>query len=569
MQISMIKYFVLLFILLVSATNFMAQDKDIESLLQNATKEEKLELYNQLVDENYSSNPTKCIKYAIELEKIAKKTENKDFEIKAYKVLATLYYEQKNYKKSNKFFEKELLLIQNKGNKLEVAKSYYNLATSYLKNDNKTKARINFDRSLDLALALKSKPLMIANYKALSKVNSDLGKFYYALEDLKKYILHSEGEYSEEIILFKEQYFQEKEIKEHKIEELNVTKSNLNKTETELIETEEVVMGLEEETQEKSEQISELSIANELKNLKITRKEDELKKQRFVTLVFIIGFAVIFFFSFVLLRMFLSKKKMNKLLEKQKENITESIVYASRIQSAILPKEIEFIDSFSEHFVLFNPRDIVSGDFYFMQKINQYSVIAAIDCTGHGVPGAFMSMLGMAFLNEIVRHREVTKANQILDLLREKIKTSLQQTGEKGERKDGMDMALCVINYETMKMQFAGAYNPLLLIRNNELKEYKADRMPIGVHIKDKKSFTNHIIKIQSEDRIYLYSDGYGDQFGGSENEKFMKKRLKNYLLEINNFPMKEQKEKLENTFEQWKGNFDQIDDVVIVGIKI
>ncbi len=570
------KHNILLIIVIFSLTNLFAQDEDIEMKLKKAGKEEKLEIYNQLVDQYYNTDPDKCISYAEGLQKIAKKLENKELEIKASKILATLYYDKGNYKKSNKYFEEELLLTQNKGDKLEVAKSYYNLATSYLQNGNKSKARINFDRSLDLALELKYKPLMIANYKALSKVNSEQGKFLYALEDLKKYIKHREGEYSEKIELFKQQYFEEKKIKETKIEQLNQVSTSLVKTEqkltetkTELIESEETIGELAEDTLKKSEQINELSLENQLKQMKIAQKESELQRQRFVTTTFIVGFVIIFLFSFILLRMFLSKKKMNKILIAQKAEITESIKYASRIQSAVLPVENDFSKYFSDYFVFFKPRDIVSGDFYFLQKVNNYILFAAIDCTGHGVPGAFMSMLGMAFLNEIVRKSEVTQANHVLNMLREQVKTSLKQTGKRKERKDGMDMALCVINTENNEMQYAGAYNPLVLIRENKIIEYKADKMPIGVYVKEKETFTNHRIKLRKNDKIYLFSDGFSDQTGGEQKEKYMAKPFKRLLLQTSTLTMNAQKEKLEQVFNEWKGDMKQIDDVVIIGVEI
>ncbi|RLD61638.1 MAG: hypothetical protein DRJ01_07555 [Bacteroidetes bacterium] len=266
-------------------------------------------------------------------------------------------------------------------------------------------------------------------------------------------------------------------------------------------------------------------------------------------------------------------------IEKQKKEITDSIKYAKRIQSAALPPEELIQQHLPEHFVLFKPRDIVSGDFYWMKQINNYTVITAADCTGHGVPGAFMSMLGMALLNEIVRDESVTQANQVLNKLRAEIKLALRQTGKEGEAKDGMDIALCVIDKENMKLQYAGAYNPLYLYRkksgHSELIETKADKMPIGIHMKEK-SFTNHEIDIQENDVIYIFSDGFIDQFGGWDEisikkggVKFKSKRFKKLLEDINDKKMSEQKEILNNTIEQWKGTNDQVDDILIIGIKI
>ncbi len=267
-------------------------------------------------------------------------------------------------------------------------------------------------------------------------------------------------------------------------------------------------------------------------------------------------------------------------IEKQKKDITDSIKYAKRIQTAALPPGELIQQYLPEHFVLFKPRDIVSGDFYWMKQINKYTVITAADCTGHGVPGAFMSMLGMALLNEIVRDKSVTHANQVLNRLRAEIKLALRQTGKEGEAKDGMDIALCVIDKENMKLQYAGAYNPLYLFRKTsdklELIETKADKMPIGIHLKEKSSFTNHEIDIKENDIIYIFSDGFIDQFGGYDDEaikrggvKFKSRRFKELLLEINDKEMSEQKEILNNTIEQWKGSNDQVDDILVIGIKV
>ena len=179
-----------------------------------------------------------------------------------------------------------------------------------------------------------------------------------------------------------------------------------------------------------------------------------------------------------------------------------------------------------------------------------------------------MSMLGMAFLNDIVRQKEVTKASQILDLLRENVKQSLNQTGKKGEQKDGMDMAVCVINTKTNQLQFSGAHNPLILVRNNEVVEFKGDRMPVGIHRKEK-NFSNHEYTLQKNDKLYVFSDGFADQLSEQDKSKYKSKRLKQFLLKTSNLPMAEQKVKLENEYNVWKGNFKQIDDVVIVGVKI
>ncbi len=257
----------------------------------------------------------------------------------------------------------------------------------------------------------------------------------------------------------------------------------------------------------------------------------------------------------------------------QKNEIIESINYAQRIQSAMLPPETYITELLNENFILYKPRDIVSGDFYWVKQVNQYIVLVAADCTGHGVPGALMSMLGISYLNEIVQRREITQANQILNELRKQIKYSLRQHGQRDESKDGIDMALCVLDSRNMTMQYSGANNPLYLIRDlqgkPELKEIKADRMPLGYYQGKDISFNNHDIQLEIGDTYYMFSDGFIDQKGGKDNKKFMSKNFKDLLLEINDQPMHDQKAILEKTLKDWMGSNSQVDDILVVGVRV
>ncbi len=257
-----------------------------------------------------------------------------------------------------------------------------------------------------------------------------------------------------------------------------------------------------------------------------------------------------------------------KEIELKNKQITDSIRYAKSIQNAILP-DMEFMKKeMPEHFVLYKPKDIVSGDFYWVKKINNFLIIAAVDCTGHGVPGAFMSMLGTSFLNETVTKTKLDKPNEILERLRKRVKVSLKQTGKDIEQRDGMDMALCILDLDNKEMQYAGAYNPLYLIRDGELIEYKADRQPVAIHYVEKE-FTNHVIKLQEGDTFYIFSDGLYDQFGGPENTKFKSKNLKQLIVDNSGKSMSEQKKVYEQVFNEWKGDNEQIDDVLLIGIRI
>ncbi len=262
-------------------------------------------------------------------------------------------------------------------------------------------------------------------------------------------------------------------------------------------------------------------------------------------------------------------EKQRDQIAQQNREIKDSIHYAKRIQSAVLPDESLLASTVKDYFILFHPRDIVSGDFYWFYKHEQYLVVTAADCTGHGVPGAFMSMLGISLLNEIINKDRIFEAHKILNKLRDYIKQMLGQTGKTDEAKDGMDMALVVLDYKEKVIQYAGAYNPLILIRNHELTEYKGDKMPIGIQMNEKESFTLHVTEMIPGDRLYIYSDGYTDQFGGPHGGKFKTRPFKELLLKIHDRPMKEQWEILERTLNEWKGNEPQIDDILVIGIEL
>lgn len=252
----------------------------------------------------------------------------------------------------------------------------------------------------------------------------------------------------------------------------------------------------------------------------------------------------------------------------QKQEITDSILYAKKIQTAALPTNDYITKNLPEHFILFKPRDIVSGDFYWIGRKDSKIIITAVDCTGHGVPGAFMSMLGISFLNKIVNEKSITNPGEILDKLRENIINALHPKGYETESKDGMDMSLCVINTKNNTIEFSGAYNSLFYMKNEKITEIKADRMPVALY-DVMKPFTVQTFNFNKGDSIYMFSDGYPDQFGGPENKKFMKRKLKSLLEEISKKNMKEQHQILDTTIEDWKGNEPQIDDILIIGVRL
>ncbi|MCD6367331.1 MAG: SpoIIE family protein phosphatase, partial [Bacteroidales bacterium] len=352
------------------------------------------------------------------------------------------------------------------------------------------------------------------------------------------------------------------------------------------------------ETKKKEQEIELLNNKNKL-------SAAVQKSQQIIIFSLIGGLLLVLFMVFIIIKRNIERRKANELLARkndeiahQKEELTSSIAYAQRIQTAMLPQNQIVDTSLSDYFIFFRPKDVVSGDFFWWTHFDNYTIISVSDCTGHGVPGAFMSILGVSFLREIVSKEGITHPGTILNRLRTEIITALHQKGIQGEQKDGMDMSLITINHETKTLQFAGANNPLYLISNYEfpitndriiksesqsselstsnsklqtpyyLYEIKPDKMPIAIYYK-MISFDTTEIQLQASDQIYLFSDGYADQFGGEKEKKFKYQPFKDLLLKNANKPMQQQKEALEQTFDLWKNDYEQIDDVTVVGIKI
>lgn len=254
-------------------------------------------------------------------------------------------------------------------------------------------------------------------------------------------------------------------------------------------------------------------------------------------------------------------------IAEQNKEITDSIYYAERIQRSLLPQVIILKMILPEHFILFKPKGIVSGDFYWAVEKNDKIFVSAVDCTGHGVPGALMSMLGISFLNEIVNKSEDAGPDEILNQLRKYIIKALKQAGHVGEARDGMDIGILVFDKAQKTISFAGANNPLYYIRNGQLHEIKGDKMPVGIY-ENMTPFTRHTINIQKGDIYYIFSDGYADQFGGPRGKKFLYSNFKDLLLSLQNRTMTEQGKILYDTIESWRGELEQIDDIVVIGLR-
>jgi phosphoserine phosphatase RsbU/P len=263
-------------------------------------------------------------------------------------------------------------------------------------------------------------------------------------------------------------------------------------------------------------------------------------------------------------------EKQKEEIEEQKKQLMDSIYYARRIQNAILPSFNLIGAHLKNYFILYLPKDIVSGDFYWVYETDGLFMVAAVDCTGHGVPGAFMSIVGFNQLNHVVNVKKVRTASVILDELNKGVITTLNENKSSGSIKDGMDMSLCILDLKANKAEFAGANNPMYMIRDRILIKHKGDRFPIGAFEGEQPQlFKNNEIDLAEGDLLYLFSDGYADQFGGPDNKKFMYKKFEDLLLEIHEKPMEVQKESLLARLNEWKGTNEQVDDILVIGIKI
>jgi serine phosphatase RsbU (regulator of sigma subunit)/HAMP domain-containing protein len=261
----------------------------------------------------------------------------------------------------------------------------------------------------------------------------------------------------------------------------------------------------------------------------------------------------------------------NRELEVLYKHVTDSIRYAKRIQESILPPESVTRKLLPNSFVLFKPKDIVSGDFYWISEKGDKIIFSAVDCTGHGVPGAFMSLVAYNLLKEIIESMIDLRPAKILDELSAGVRNTLHQF-DKSSAKDGMDIALCILDTKKMELQYSGAFNPLYLVRNNNLQEIKADKLLIGFSYSEdhhEQTYTNHTIKMQKGDTIYISSDGYHDQFGGPKGRKFMVTSFRQLLLDVHNLPIDDQKRILDERFEEWKGAHDQVDDICVMAVKV
>jgi serine phosphatase RsbU (regulator of sigma subunit)/Tfp pilus assembly protein PilF len=331
-------------------------------------------------------------------------------------------------------------------------------------------------------------------------------------------------------------------------------------------------------TIEKSKLAAELEAQyeNEKKEQQIAYQNSRLKfRSRQITSLMLILVLLLILGSYILYTNKKSKEAntllsvKNKLLAQRNTQITHSLTYAQFIQNTLFPNKQSFEEVFPESFIFFKPKDIVSGDFYWVYKTHDLSIIAVADCTGHGVPGAFMSMIGVTFLKEIIEVYHITQPDMILSTLREKVINSMHQKESQTSSRDGMEMAVCVINNYTRKLEYSGSFMPVILFSGEDMKTFKPNRIPISFHKQKKGSFTKQSVSYKKGDRLYLYSDGFSDQFGGPENKKYSRRRFTNLLKSIQELSMQEQLLSLGEELKTWQGKGEQIDDICVIGIRL
>ncbi len=527
-----------------------------------------LKIYNFTAEKKDTADQNKALMYYEKFLKTSRELDDKRSIAQALDAIAALYLETNKTQKAKILLDESIAISKEIDYQFGLASSYSKLGIYYEKMNNSTQA-ISFNlKALKIANDIRV-PLLEKNIHAeLCDNYEKVGNIALAFDHYKKAMslrdsLSNEAK-NQEIARLGFQRELDKTIREKEMEQQKTEIENKARQKRDdlfkifLAFALLLVTGIAVIVLRSNRHQQRANMMLQQKNAEILQQSEEINAQK----------------EQIEMQHALVVEQRDEISVKNK-HITDSILYARRIQEALLPTEEYINRNFGENFIIYKPRDIVSGDFYWAAKRGDVSIISVVDCTGHGVPGAFMSMLGISFLNEIINKMnppEIT-AGKILTQLRIFVKRALKQTGKDNEQKDGMDMALLVIDFKNYKAQYAGANNPLIHIRKGEIFHYKPDKMPIGIYLQEKEDFTNHELELQKGDALYIFSDGFQDQFGGPVNRKYMIKGLKNLLSETFDKSTKNQKEIIENRLQQWMttgGNkYEQMDDICLIGLKI
>lgn len=442
--------------------------------------------------------------------------------------IGSIYYNLKDFKRTEEYYMRSFERRKALGYKLPIMQSLNSIAALHFANKEYKKALPFLKESRNLAKELGSKNGLISVYSIYNHL-------YYETDDFFKAAL-----YADSLLIVKQELFDEEKAK---ISDESEAKY---------------------QNEKKQLENAKLQIRNEL-------SEKVIKQQRQTFYIISIALIVTLFLAYTAYRSFRKQRSANVIIEQQKKlvdekqkEILDSIQYAKRIQSTMLAP----IDFLNEHlpssFTLFKPKDIVSGDFYWATEYNKKFFLAVCDSTGHGVPGAFMSLMNMGFLSEAINEKGIEEPHKIFNYVRDRLIAGLSKEGQK----DGFDGILVCFDKTTNKISYAAAHNAPIIIRKGEILELEKDKMPVGKGERTE-SFKTFELTLEAKDTLYLYTDGYADQFGGPKGKKFLYKKLNQLIADHVHLPLKEQKEKLENEFERWKGDLEQVDDVLIIGIKI
>lgn len=491
----------------------------------------------------------------------------------SYNNIGVTYQKMKDFVKAEEFFRKGLVIQMELGKKQQIAFSYGNIGNNYYHQKKYKEAEEFFIKSKNIALELSNTKTLSMTLLNLANVYEKLGRGEDALKNGTACLEIAERIGAQEVIEGAHQSLSNvysligdnKNALYHYKRYVAVRDTIFSKESTKKILRAEVNFQFE-----KKEQQSKLE-----QEKKEAVHKAELDKQTFQRNAFMGGFALVLLLAGVSYRSYRNQRKAhalleikNNIIEEKNKDITDSINYAKQIQQAILPFSDRISNALPQHFILYKPKDIVSGDFYWFFERGEKIFLAVVDCTGHGVPGAFMSMVGSAALNHIVSDKEFYRADEILNEMNKDIRSALKQ--EETNNRDGMDLSLCVIDRSRRVVEFAGAMNSLYYISQGELHQVKGNRFCIGGDQgESERLFTLHEVPYKEDDVFYITSDGYADQFGGEKGKKFRESNLKKLLQEIHSHPMQDQQRKLDETFQNWRGNLEQVDDVCLFGFRV
>lgn len=540
----------------------------------------------------YQGFSNKAIEYYKKNISICLEIKNENGLAASYGNIAIIFDERKDLDNALLFYNKALIIFEKGKRPMQTASCLDNMSLVY-KQKKEFKAALDFNiRSYKLRESIYDTIGMLASMENLGSIFIALKKYDEAISISERVVSIASRLGAKQDIKFA--YLNLKEAYEAKKDypSANLILNKLMDVKDSLrnIDNANQIAELEAKfkTKEKEVELSEIKLIQQLKE---KESNEKLKRKNYFIIILAVIGTLILLIAFLLLKRFKEKQqiadainKKNEAIETQRividkaykelteknKDITDSIKYAQKIQQAILPSHKFITDELSktntDHFILFKPKDIVSGDFYWFYKNESALFYVTADSTGHGVPGSFMSMLGINLLNQIVIERGVTSPGDILNILREEITRSLKT--DDGYSKDGMDAVVCKINFETKILEYAAANNPVYIVRKNELTVLPSQKMPVG-YSDNIEPFTTNQFVLDPQDCIYTITDGYADQFGGEKGKKFKYKQLKELLVSINQKSLRHQSELLDQIFENWKGDLEQVDDVCIIGIKV